>query len=80
MSKQILPTQTLDGGTVVASVILNDTDYDDVLTMALLLMPTPGEHYRVVDVWQDSRKIIDSRPFVNIVPAVENYIENGGDY
>ena len=80
MSDQILPTQTLDGGTVVASVILNDTDYDDVLWMALLLMPTPGEYYRVIDVWQGTRKIINREPFVNIVPAVEYYTDNGGDY
>lgn len=80
MTTQILPTQELDGGTVVASVIINDTDYDDTLVMALLLMPEPGRHYRVVETWQDSRKITLRQGFENIIPAAEYYRDNGGDY
>lgn len=77
---QILPGQELDGGTVIASVVLNDTDYEDTMVCALLLMPTPGRHYRLVDVWQESRKVTMRLAFENIVPAVEAYQDNGGDY
>jgi hypothetical protein len=77
---RILPGQKLDGGIVVASVIINEEDYDDVIVMALLLMPTPGSHYRVVDVKENDREVLSRRDFPNIVPAVEDYQENGGDY
>lgn len=78
--KTILPGQSLDGGIVIASVILNDTDYEDVLWNVLLLMPTPGRHYRRVEVWGDSGEIILRQAHENIVPAVEDYSDNGGDY
>ena len=77
---QILPGQELDGGTVIASVYLNDTEYKEPLVLALLLMPTPGEHYRMVDVWETSREVVQRSGFPNIVPAVEAYVDNGGDY
>lgn len=80
MSEQILPTQELDGGTVIASVYLNDTDYEDALVLALLLMPEVGQHYRLVEAWESSREIVMRLGFPNIVPAVEAYVENGGDY
>ena len=78
--KQILPGQALDGGTVIASVYVNDTDYAEPLVLALLLMPTPGWHYRLVEVWESSRKITMRQAFENIVPAIEAYVESGGDY
>jgi hypothetical protein len=78
--QRILPGQELDGGTVIASVYLNDTDYAEPLVMALLLMPEAGRHYRLVDVWETSREVIMRQGFENIVPAVEAYQENGGDY
>ena len=77
---QILPGQELDGGIVIASVYLNDTDYDEPLVTALLLMPEAGRHYRLVDVWETSRKVVTRLGFPNIVPAVEAYQEHGGDY
>lgn len=77
---QILPGQELDGGIVVASVYINDTDYDKPLVMALLLMPEPGRHYRLVDVWENCRCIAMRMEFKNIVPAVAEYVERGGDY
>lgn len=80
MSDQILPGQQLDGGIVIASVVLNDTDYDETLVMALLLMPTPGRHYRLVEVWQESRRITMRQAHENIVPAVKEYRDSGGDY
>lgn len=80
VKQQILPGQELDGGIVIASVYLNDTDYEDALVLALLLMPEPGRHYRMVDVWETSREVIVRSGFENIVPAVEAYQENGGDY
>lgn len=80
IEKQILPGQELDGGIVIASVYLNDTEYEDALVMALLLMPTPGWHYRLVDVWETSRKVVMRLGFENIVPAVEAYTQQGGDY
>ena len=80
MTDQVLPGQSLDGGTVIASVYINDTDYAQPLVMALLLMPEAGRHYRLVDVWETSRVIEMRRDFPNIVPAVEAYVENGGDY
>lgn len=77
---QILPGQELDGGIVIASVYLNDTDYDEPLVMALLLMPEPGRYYRLVDVWETSRRVAVRMWFENIVPAVEAYQDRGGDY
>ncbi len=85
-AKQILPGQSLDGpndtfrGTVIASVYLNDTDYPEPVVMVLLLMPTPGQHYRLAEVQETSRTIIGWTDYENIVPAVEAYVENGGDY
>ena len=79
-TNQILPGQELDGGIVIASVYIDDTNNEDSLVMALLLMPNPGRHYRLVDVWEGSRKILTWTEYPNIVPAVEAYVENGGDY
>lgn len=77
---QILPGQELDDGIVIASVYLNDTDYPQPIVTALLLMPTPGSHYRLVEVMETSREVTLRQSFPNIVPAVEAYQENGGDY
>ena len=77
---QILPGQELDGGTVIASVIINDDDYDETLVLALTLMPEPP-FYRLLDAWQESRKVqVELGRFENIVPAVEEYQQEGGDY
>lgn len=77
---EILPGQSLAGGTVVASIYVNDTDYPETLMLVLLLMPTPGAYYRVADVWVPSRAVENVRDHPNIVPAVADYVANGGDY
>lgn len=84
-TSQILPTQELDGDTVVASVYFNDTDYTNPLVLVLLLTATPGAHYRLVMAWETvdpaHRTIAEEiGTYPNIVSAVEAYQENGGDY
>jgi hypothetical protein len=75
------PWDTYDGGIVVASVWLNDDEPDGSTAVLLILEPTP-EHYRVQDIqWQyGGWKNVTHERFVNIVPAVEFYKDNGGDY
>lgn len=75
-----LPGRPLDGGTVIASVVINDTDHDDTSVLALLLMPETGWHYRLVEVWDASQEVTMRLAFENIVPAFEAYVDYGGDY
>lgn len=76
--------RTRDGATVVASVAFNDDDPTAVVALLLLLHPvTP--YYEVREVMRDGidgpwRTIADHGFHPNIVPAVEAYEANGGDY
>lgn len=72
-----LPGSHFDGGTVIASVVLNDDEDRPLLWLALLLMRS-APYYRLVEVEGDEVVVRTSRP--NIVPAVEDYIQCGGDY
>jgi hypothetical protein len=76
------PSQPFEGGIVIASVWLRDEEPPLVAVLMLLMPGTP--HYRVVDVmWTDGRWVVveaTDTTFVNIVPATEHYVQNGGDY
>jgi hypothetical protein len=70
-------------GTVIASVWIND-DCPEPFVMLLTLMPE-SPFYRILDIaadrtgqWHVERDTIRSHP--NIVPAVEDYSNSGGDY
>lgn len=75
-----LPTESFGGGTVIASVWIRD-DEDPITAMLLVLMPEPGMYYRVFDIeWRTRWEITQRREHINIVPAVRDYENNGGDY
>ena len=80
MTTAILPGESLGEGLVVTSVVSDDFTYPDTLWQVLLLMPTLGAHYRIAEVWEATRRVTLIRDYPNIVPAVEGYVENGGDY
>lgn len=75
-----LPGSPLLGGTVVASVWQRDEP--PCLCLVLLLFPAPL-YYGVVQLevregtWTAAH---DIRHHPNIVPALEDYTDNGGDY
>jgi hypothetical protein len=82
MNQIPLPLEAFDGGIVVASTWLNDDDPEASNALLVILDHTPGEHYRIVEI-QTSRngwRILWRQHFPNIVPAVEAYVANGGDY
>lgn len=81
MAQIPLPNERYDGSIVVASTWIRD-DAEAVLAMLLLLEPAKP-FYRVVDIRWDGKEWVrrsGTREFFNIVPAVEDYIQNGGDY
>lgn len=78
-----MPSQRIFGGIVVASTWIRDTD-PPIVAMIILLNDEPGRHYSVIDLIFDTEqyrwKIEAAVDFPNIVPAVEYYVDNGGDY
>ncbi len=80
-----LPSQRIFGGIVIASTWLNDDfEWGALNAMIILLNDEPGRHYSVLDLLARDDgygwKIEGAVDFPNIVPAVEYYIDNGGDY
>lgn len=79
------PGDKRERGTVIASVWINDdTSQGPLAAMLLLLMDQP-HYYGVVNLQatypgQDWVTQFPIYAFPNIVPAVEFYSENGGDY
>lgn len=77
-----LPGEPYDGGTVIASVWgCDDPDDGQVWALLLLLLPEP-DYYRVVEIepFEDGWKVTVRRRFPNIVPAVAQYVADGGGY
>lgn len=66
-----------DAGTVIASVVLTDDTPETMTWLVLVLNPSPP-FYTVAEIGPNTYVEIGSDP--NIVPAVERYTENGGDY
>lgn len=78
-----LPGTTFDGATVVASIWMRDEDLPAVALAMLLLLEPSVPYYRVQDIqWQGGAWAVTGEPrrFPNIVPAVEHYVNEGGDY
>lgn len=71
------PNDHLDGGTVIASVVL--TDDEEPTTWVVLLLRRSAPFYGVVEV-NEYGEVTDLGEASNIVPAVESYKDNGGDY
>lgn len=85
MADIYLPNDQVDGRIVIASVWLRDTE-PPITHLTLELQPFSqgvDPNYRVVEYelkngeWQ-KHCVIDE--FLNIVPAVECYVQSGGDY
>ncbi len=76
--KQPMPNDLIDGGTVIASVVLHDDD-ERPTTWVLLLLRRSAPYYEVIEFTEDGQvtSIGEAR---NIVPAVEIYADNGGSY
>lgn len=75
-----LPNDTFDGGIVIASVWMRG---DEAPITALLMLLRPQEpHYEIADIeWLDGDWFVYNRiQGVNIVPATETYVAQGGDY
>lgn len=76
-----MPNDTLGGATVVASVIYSDDDSDDEdrLEVTVLLLENSPPFF-AVGVWNVRTREFDYyRSFVNIVDAVRDYEQCGGD-
>ena len=77
-----LPGEQVEGKTVIASVWVDDEGPTPV-AMILFLTGEKGKYYGVCDITHDGREwkyYRACRFHVNIVPAVEDYQQSGGDY
>lgn len=70
----LYPNQRVADAIVVASVWLTDT------TQTLLLLHPRAPYYSVVERDNATGTTVILSTHENIVPAVESYTENGGDY
>lgn len=72
---------TFDGTTsiVIASVIINDDDPYNIIQILLVLNPGPM-YYSILNVENGTKRLSVVGDYANIVPAVEAYEQNGGDY
>lgn len=74
-----LPGEEFLHGTVVASVWIRD-DVPEPFALVLVLGGAPP-YYTVAEItWRNGWVTEDMRQHPNIVPAVEDYQQNGGDY
>lgn len=77
-----MPGERLHGAVVVASVWVND-EGPDLTALVLLLRPEP-QFYAVADIYQGRKtsgwEVSYETEHPNIVPAVDEYQERGGDY
>lgn len=75
-----MPNSHLDGGIVVASVVYIDDERGEYATCVLLMPESP--FYRVIQVRHDvePREIVFRLAFENIVPTVDEYQQQGGDW
>lgn len=79
-----MPNETFEGGIVVASCWLNDDPMPGQPASAalLLLTPTHGSFYKVVEVERRDQKwnVTVATDFPNIIPATEDYSDLIGGY
>lgn len=82
MSDELLhvprPNEQVDGATVVASTVAYDGPERPASWLLLLLRPV-APYFDVVELTTDGQ-LAQHGQFENIVPAVECYQNNGGDY
>lgn len=76
INRQPMPNDLIDGATVVASVWVTD---EPLTSWLALLLRRSAPYFAVVEV-DESGQVSDHGEFANIVPAVECYQDNGGDY
>lgn len=72
--KQPMPNDTIDGGTVVASVLLNE---EEPTTWVLLVLRRSAPFYEVIEV-DEYGEITGLGEARNILDAAEIYGDNGG--
>lgn len=75
--KQPMPNDLIDGGTVIASVVLNDDE--EPTTWVLLILRRSAPFYAVIEV-NEYGEITELGEEHNINPAVEIYADNTGGY
>lgn len=73
---QPMPNDLIDGGTVIASVVLNDEE--EPTTWVLLMLRRSAPFYEVIEVNQYG-EIAELGEARNILDAAEIYGDNGGD-
>jgi hypothetical protein len=75
--KQPVPNDLIDGGTVIASVVLHDDDHRPI-TWVLLMLRRSAPFYEVIEV-DEYGEITELGEFRNVIEAAEFYSDNGGD-
>ena len=82
MSKNFpMPNDTVGDYIVVASVWLHENDEDGWPDSALcVLLAAQSPFFRVAEVTVKEHRILWEHVHVNIVPAVRDYEQNGGDW
>lgn len=74
--KQPMPNDLLNGGTVIASVVLNDDE--EPTTWVLLMLMRSAPFYEVIEV-NEYGEITELGEARNIMDAAEIYGDNGGE-
>lgn len=74
--KQPMPNDLIDGGSVIASVVLTE---EEPTTWVLLMLRRSAPFYEVLMV-DEHGEITELGEAANIAAAVEIYADNGGDY
>jgi hypothetical protein len=76
-----LPNDVIGDQIVIASVIYRDSDAEGVEDIYLVLLLNKKPPYFIVaDITWPSKKILNLGKHYNIVPAVREYEQSGGDY
>lgn len=86
-----MPNDQIDGRTVVASAVYDDDEHGELIALVLLLEQEAPfftvAHYALTDIPPDFASVEMARGeidvlgrFSNIVPAIAEYTESGGDY
>jgi hypothetical protein len=76
--KQPMPNDLIDGGTVIASIVMND-DEPETTWWVLLLLRRSAPYYEVIEVHADG-EVISLGEAENINPATEMYADHTGGY
>lgn len=73
-----LPNDVIGDSIVVASVVYNEDDYKEAIFLVLLLNKQPP-FFTVATMYWPSEEIIARENHFNIVHAIEEYKDSGGD-